>query len=191
MQDLELEGTTLGDHVTHIYDDLDEAAYITARFLRQGLIRGMRCLYFADESAIKTVSDTLIDAVVVLAAERERGALSITAVPPGSQHMLPRGPDTIAALMQEAASQAQRDGFLGLWLVADLTWMLPDGPEIQRLYGCEARLDRLVKAAPVAALCQYDQERLTQASMGAVLHSHPLMLHGNIVAPNLLYRPLP
>src|SRR5260370_4083608 len=73
----ELSKLKHGDHICLIYENPAEQMAVAVPFIIDGLDRGERCLYIADDRTIDEVVQALEAAGVDVAQERQRGALRL------------------------------------------------------------------------------------------------------------------
>ena len=184
--ELEQELTKLkqGDHICLIYDNDAEQMAVVIRFITDGLKRGERCVYIADESTFEQVIQALEAAGVNAAQEHQRGALQLLT----TQQTYLRGgqfsPQAMIDLIREWEAQTLADGFSGLRLTAEPNWFFGPEPGCDRLIEYEALLNRLPTNTKSVILCQYHQSRFGVPCIHDVLRTHPLAILGNQVCPN-------
>src|SRR5260370_12430159 len=75
--EMQLTGLKQGDHICPIYENAAEQMGVAVPFLKEGLVRGERCLYIADDQNALQIAQALEAAAVNVAHEQARGALSI------------------------------------------------------------------------------------------------------------------
>src|ERR1700726_3408416 len=66
-----------GEHACPIYETLAEQMAGAVPFLKDGLVRGERCLYVADDRTVAQIVDVLAFAGVDVTRECDRGALRL------------------------------------------------------------------------------------------------------------------
>jgi signal transduction histidine kinase len=185
----ELSKLRQGDHICTIYENTAEQMAGAVPFLKEGLARGERGLYVADDHIVKTLVQALAAAGVAVAQERERDAFWT----PTKQDSYLKGgkfdPQTMIDFLRSAQSQALADGFSGLRVVGEMTWAL--GPEVgnDRLIEFEALLNDFMANSRSIILCQYNRSRFDPAIIHDVLRTHPTAIIGDLVCPNPYYEP--
>src|SRR5438132_12368992 len=73
----QLTGLKQGDHICPIYENEAEQMAVAIPFLKEGLVRGERCLYIGDDRSVEQIAQALTAAGVDVAHEQARLALSI------------------------------------------------------------------------------------------------------------------
>jgi two-component system sensor histidine kinase UhpB len=178
-----------GDHVCRIYESKEEQLAAAVPFMKEGLARGERCLYVADDLSVEAIVGALAAAGVDVAHEREQGAL---VMPTKGDTYLQGGkfePQAMIDFLGRAETQALTDGFSGLRVAGEMTWAL--GPEIgcERLIEFEALFNNFLANSRGMFLCQYNRSRFDAAVIHDVLRTHPVAILGDLVFPNPYYEP--
>lgn len=186
----QLTGLKQGDHICPIYENAAEQMAVAIPFLKEGLVRGERCLYIADDHSAEQASQALEAAAVDVAHEQARGALSFltkreTYLKSGDEF----DPQAMIDFLRQAEGQAIADGYSGLRVLGEMTWAL--GPQItgHRLIEYEALLNRFLENSRTLVLCQYHRPRFDPAVIHDILRTHPATILGVHVCPNPYYEP--
>jgi PAS domain S-box-containing protein len=177
-----------GDHLCLFYDS-DPAEQMPALipFIRDGLSSGEQFIYIADDQAVDALSARLEQSEINVGKESDRGALKLWTRREWRQ------PGDLASAKKflqvaEFIEDASRAGFKGIRFAVEMTWTL--GPDIsaERLEHWEATLNTIfVPAFPGRIVCQYNRSRLHPDVMLAALYTHPMLILGDQVHPNLFY----
>lgn len=183
----ELSKLKHGDHICFIYENPAEQMAVTVAFIMDGLNRGDRCLYIADDRIIDEVVQALEAAGVDIGQERQRGALRFVT----NQDTFVRAgefvPQAMIDLIRQAETEALTDGFSGLRLTGEPTWSLGLEPGCDRLIEYEALLNQLPRYSKSVILCQYHHSRFGVPCIHDVLRTHPVAILGDQVCPNPHY----
>ena len=186
----QLMGLKQGDHICPIYENAAEQMAVAIPFLKEGLVRGERCLYIADDQNALQIAQALEAAAVDVAHEQARGALSIltkreTYLKSGEEF----DPQAMIDFLRQAEVQAIADGFSGLRVLGEMMWAL--GPKItgHRLIEYEALLNKSLENSRSLVLCQYNRQRFDPAVIHDILRTHPATILGVHVCPNPYYEP--
>src|SRR5437868_6601473 len=127
-----------GDHICLIYETVAEQMAGAVPFLKQGLARGERCLYVADDGAAQAIAQALAAAGVDVAHEQERGALCMLT----KQDTYLKGgefdPQAMIDFLRGAQAQALADRFSGLRSAGEMTCVLRPEIDCDRLVEYEA-----------------------------------------------------
>lgn len=178
-----------GDHTCPIYETLEEQMATAVPFIREGLARGERCLYIADERSFEQLCAALAAAGVNVEYERGRGALELVTKRDAYLKSGVFDPQEMINHLLATAKQALADGYSGLRVAGEMTWAL--GPEIgnHRLIEYEALLNRALPGSHIVMLCQYSRPRFGPAVIYDVLRTHPVAVVGHQAYPNPYYEP--
>jgi signal transduction histidine kinase len=185
----ELADLNHGTHVCPIYETPEEQLSVVVPYLQQGLNTGERCLYIADEDSIAEVVEVLARAGVEVTRERQLGALHLLSK---VQRLLPSGvfsPEEMVEFLRGAERQALADGFSGLRVAGEMTWVLELDPDCRRLIEYEASLNRHLENSQSVIICQYNRQRFSPAIIHDVLRTHPLVIFGQQSYANPYYEP--
>lgn len=178
-----------GDHVCPIYDSEAEQLGAAVPFVKEGLARGERCLYVADDCSAARILQALAAAGVDVEREQDRGSLRLLTK---RQSYLPSAtfePQEMIRFLRWEEADALAAGFAGLRVAGEMTWAL--GPETtsERLIEFEALLNRFLEGSRSVILCQYNRNRFDPAIIHDVLRTHPVAVLGDQVCPNPYYEP--
>ena len=142
-----------GDHICSIYDTEEEQLTTAAAYMADGIVRGERCLYIgATRAALQRFDAALQAAGLDAAALIERGVL--IEVTHAEAHLIGGRFDCerMLALIDDAIEQAIADGFSGLRVCGDMSWLLLDAPGSER-WGTTKRGSTRSFRAPAAPQC--------------------------------------
>jgi hypothetical protein len=85
------------------------------------------------------------------------GEVAATAVDPRVAFLEegPFDPDAMLAMFRRESAAAWEQGYRGLYLVADMDWLLPSRPSTAAIIGFEVLLDQLVAELGATVVCAY------------------------------------
>lgn len=173
-----------GSHACFLYDEEATHQQVLTTYLLDGLTRGERVVYFADEHTEAVLVDYLYRHGV--GRYLATGQLQFF---DAKQSYLPSGRfqrEVIMRLLEEQTQQAMAAGHRGLWATGEMTWALRGHPGLEQLVEYESRL-HTVFAAPACRLtgvCQYNRRRFSPHVLLDILLTHPVVAIGAEVAPN-------
>jgi PAS domain S-box-containing protein len=177
-----------GDHPGMVYQTTAEKMSAIIPFIKEGLTKGGYCVYVADESTVGEVADALRASGIDVAEERERGCLHFL-----TKLEYRRQPELKLEVMSEVVcgmiGQALGKGCAGLWLAVEMAWTLEPGVDHEKLLQWEALINTLQEESPAVGLCLYNRRRMAPPVLHAALLTHPQMVLGDQVHPNLYYEP--
>ncbi len=151
-----LAGVRPGHHVCCSFGSDDQHRAVVGRFGSEAIARGDRLIYLADRSDEASIRCYLDEAGVDSAAGLASGQIDLRAF--GNTNMVDGSFDPerqIAELGVERA-RAKADGFAGLALVGEMSWVVGRPREADRIATYEREVGRIFSAADVTAVCQYD-----------------------------------
>lgn len=180
----EISDISLHDHACLIYDT--ELAWFSAviPFIVSGLSRGERCICCVGKSADEVLSKMRQENIDIKLSI-DNGALIML-----DEHKLYLrnglfNPSEMIFFTKEAVELASKDGFNGLRVASDMSWMLDnDNIDISSMMKYEAMLNDLMPSNDIAALCQYDSLKFSPNVIRDVIRTHPFIVHMGSVHKN-------
>jgi PAS domain-containing protein len=182
-----VEGLGFHDHLCLIYETPEEQFAAVVPFVRVGLERRERCVYVADENTSGEVLERMEKGGVDIKAALAKGALSVISK---KEAYLKQGyfdPDWMIGFLKEAADSAKADGYTGLRVTGEMTWMLGGDPGSERLIEYESKLNYFFPENDVLAICQYNIGRFSPEIIMDVIRTHPLVIYRGQVCKNFYY----
>jgi len=184
-----IEKLGLHDHLCLLFRTREEEFAAVVPFLRQGLERGERCVYIVDENTADEVLRALTDDGVDAAAAVESGALVVITK---RESYLKNGyfdPDLMIRFLEGSARQAKSLGYSALRVTGEMTWALGAEPGVDKVLEYEAKLNDVIRRGDLEVLCQYNLARFGPAVIKEVIHTHPYVISGGVVAKNPFFIP--
>ncbi|MEU5528908.1 MEDS domain-containing protein [Micromonospora chersina] len=163
----------LGDHVCWTHGDEGEALDAVGRFAAAGLRLGHKVVCFTETSPPQAVR-ARVDAVGVpteaaVAAGQLRIVPAVEVYPSGGRPT----PESMVAKVIDEVDRARHEGYPGIRLSGDMTWVLRSGTTLDDLRRYETALNPLFLDGRVAGLCLYDRRIFPADGMRAVAAAHP------------------
>jgi PAS domain S-box-containing protein len=188
---LEQELTKLkhGDHICSIYENEAEQLAASIPVIVEGLARGERCIYIADNLTVEEIVQALRAAGVDVERERQRDALRLLTRADTCIRTGEFAPQAMIDFIRQAEAEALADGFSGLRQMGEMSWVLGSEPGCDRLIEFEALVNRLLINSKIVGLCQYKRSRFDVACIHDVFRTHPLVILCDQVFPNPHYEP--
>jgi len=181
------ESFPAGTHMCLIYSQESERRKIIGKFLESGLLAQEKVAYFADTLSPEEVRSWLLNMGIDLP---ESDGFSIT---DAVKTYSPSGnfvPETMLNTLREFYGQAKRSGYPNARVSGEMSWALKGIPGSERLMEYEALVNEVLITHPVTAICQYDANRFSGATILDVLKVHPMMVvHGQIVQNPFYMKP--
>ncbi|MBI4495199.1 MAG: MEDS domain-containing protein [Chloroflexi bacterium] len=178
-----------GDHLCLIYEEPAEQMAAVIPFVQDGLARGERCVYIADDRTVDEVHSALEAVGVDVPGLSARGALALLTKRDAYLRSGSFDPEAMIAFLRQAVADALEAGFTGLRATGEMTWALGHEVGCDRLIEYEALLNDFFPGSRALAICQYNRRRFLPAIVHDVLRTHPIAILGDQVCPNPRYEP--
>lgn len=178
-----------GQHACLLYDRQDDPLAVVAPFIAAGLRAGERCYFVTGELDPARIERSLAAAGIDVALQVERKALVLAS---RWELSFPDGefdPAAMIGFVRQAIGQTLSEGFTGLRIIAEMTWLLQQGVGANKLIHFEALGNHLFPDEPLVALCMYDRARFPAAVCHDALRAHPWVAVGETTYDNLYYEP--
>jgi PAS domain S-box-containing protein len=182
-----VEGLGFHDHLCLIYETPEEQFAAIVPFVQVGLARGEKCVYVADDNTSGEVLEQMKKGGVDTDSALATGALSVITK---TEAYLKQGyfdPDWMIRFLKEAADAARVDGYTGLRVTGEMTWVLGGDPGSDRLIEYEAKLNYFFPENNALAICQYNIGRFSPQLIMDVIRTHPLVIYRGQVCRNFYY----
>jgi PAS domain S-box-containing protein len=178
-----------GDHACFIYNNEQEYQAVLVPFVRAGLEQRQRVLYIHDMRSPENVSATLRAAGVDIdhAEFREQ----VVFVP--AKQMYARGAgyswDRVLDQLHAMTAMALADGWSGLRVTSEMTWVLRKTQGTERLLAQEGRMGRFFRESAALGMSQFDRGKFPAEALLDVLLAHPVAVLGTEAVHNFYYTP--
>ena len=144
-----------------------------AVMIRLKLKENHRCLYLNSVPMVVGLRSYLYAGGVDVPKEIMKGSLVLSSA---TGHLVNGSFSTerMLGLLNDAAEQAQRDGYRGLLATGDVSWEFGPERDFSKLLEYEWRLEELFrKHQTMLGICQYHLDMLPPEAVGHGLLSHP------------------
>lgn len=170
-----------GDHACLVCASDDERWNLVSAYVRGGLERGERTVYVTAEHTEEQVRRALAldarhDELVVVPAKGARDGRT------GRLDYVER-----LGAWADRAHAAVAEGFSGLRLAIDMTWLDAVDLSLDQLVEYERRGTHVLRSAPGTALCIYDERRFHSHTLARAGHAHHVRL-GDVAARTPVFR---
>jgi signal transduction histidine kinase len=186
---LQIRRLRQGDHACLLYETPEEQRAAIVPFFREGLARGERCLWIADDRTLDEVKGFLFDAGIDVSAEVGRGAFRLLTKRDTYLKDGAFDPRAMIEALGETLQETLAEGFTGLRGSGEMTWALGDEKGCDRAIEYEALLNDFFPGKPFTAICQYNRNRFPPNTVLDVLRTHHYAVLGELVCPNLYFEP--
>ena len=177
-----------GTHICYLYNDDEERRRILPQFARHALLEHECFKYIADVPDAAGLPRVMNELDLRSAERGLPGHIDIATTCEG---YFPDGrfnPDAMLARLRSAYQECLSAGGAGARFSGEMSWALRGIPGADRIIECEARINDLVREAPVTVMCQYDLRKFDGATMFDVMNVHPVLIVGGHILRNPFYR---
>ncbi|WP_436347787.1 MEDS domain-containing protein [Natronorubrum sp. FCH18a] len=178
------------DHFALLYENRDDQFASAIPFISQGLERGERCLYVADDNSRADVLTAMREYGIDVDAALESGALSVLKPADTYRRTGEFDRTTMLEFWEESLEQATDEGgYTGLRAAAEMTWAIDGETTADELAEYEAVLNSLYEDDEYVVMCQYNRERFPVSVIHDVIKTHPYIVADGTVSQNFYYTP--
>jgi signal transduction histidine kinase len=178
-----------GDHLCMIYENVEDQMAAVVPFIRDGIRRGEKCVYVADDLTLDRVADELAKGGVDVGEAVGWGSLDLVTKREAYLKSGSFDPGGMVEFLGSAVEKAAQEGFTGFRVTGEMTWALGSECGCERIIEYEALLGNFFPGSKATAICQYNRNRFPASTIRDVLRTHPLAIVGNQVCQNLFYEP--
>ncbi len=175
------------NHVCLIYDNEEQRRKIVSEYLAAGLKRGEFVGYFSDVTPSEDIRAWLKEAGADIPKAEEDGSFGIVkaedAYCPSGRFVPQEVLDRVAARY----TMLKKTGYSGSRVTGEMTWVLRDIPDANRLLEYEVGLNMITDPFPHIGMCQYDARLFDGAMLFKVLQVHPYMIAQGKIVRNPYY----
>lgn len=165
-----------GDHACWVYDSDESHRATLIPYIREGLARGERVLYFHFRQDPAAILDALREAGEPVDDLVARGALVMQEA---TAAYLAGGSFDAAAMVAgfaAGAAAAVEDGFTGLRAAGETEWLVPEHLEAETAAAYEFACAAAFGGAPLTGLCGYDARYCDPLVLQSVEAVHPVRI---------------
>lgn len=174
-------------HLCLIYDNEEQRRKIVSEYLAAGLKQGEFVRYFADTTSPEDVRTWLSESGIDLPKAEAEGAFGIVkaedAYCPGGRLV----PEEVLDRAVARYNMLKETGYTGSRVTGEMTWVLRDILDADRLLEYEIGLNLIANPFPRIGMCQYDARRFDGAMLFKVLQVHPYMVAQGQIVRNPFY----
>jgi two-component system cell cycle sensor histidine kinase/response regulator CckA len=184
-----VEDLRTGDHASFIYDGEQEHRAVLVPFVRAGLEQRQRVVYLHDTRTPQTLAAMLSEGGVDVDRAQALGQLVFA---PAKQ-LYTRGGgysfDGVLDKMHAMAAMALADGWSGLRLTTEMSWVLRQTQGTERLLEQAGRLGSFFRGSAALGLSQFERNHFPAEALLDVLLSHPVAVLGTEAVHNFYHTP--
>ncbi len=98
-------------------------------------------------------------------------------------------PESMLHFLKETVDSAKAEGYKALRATGEATWLVHNYPGVERFMEYEAKLNNFCLENDILAVCQYNSSRIPPDIILNCIHTHPIVMHGDLVCKNAYYIP--
>lgn len=179
----------LGDHLCFIYQTDEEHKQVLTSYIEDGFSSNHQVLYITDLNNDNGTKHNFLGRDI-----------SKDLFPNENQFLIKSyketysldgffEPEKMIDLLQDQTDQALKQGFNGLRITGEMSWIFHDLIPKEKLVGYEAMLNLFFQDNPAMALCQYDKRLFNATFLLEIIKTHPYVVLGTQVYENYYYLP--
>jgi hypothetical protein len=162
-----------GDHACLTFSDGEERLDLVAAFVRDGLRTGLKVVCWTDSIEPRGLVEALAARSVRHGAALRRGQLIIASA---GGSLIDEGRASATAMVKVLAGElerAQREGYPGLRVTADMCWATRPRAAAEELLAFETAAAGLFTDGRLCLICQYDRDSFDAVTLAFAAKTHP------------------
>src|SRR6056297_159844 len=176
----------IGDHLVMLYRNGDTERIIAA-YVAASLMRNERCMYIKGDTDTEIMLLNLSELVDYKQAIKDGQLFILDKSEAYSKHGA-FVPDRMIELLQNEANKAIDNGYSGLSVTGEISWVLDYEDGRERIIEYEWKLnDRVFGYYPVTALCRYNLDNFSPSMIKSIIELHPYIFYENQINENPYY----
>jgi hypothetical protein len=187
---LPVDGISRGDHVCAVYDGRAAQEELVTEFVRAGLQRHERVVYFAGDAVPERVIGVLDAGGISTGEPLAQGQLVVVPLEERSPNGQSFDPTNRIAGMHAAIDAALAEGYSGLRATGE-HWTTRELPSEEILAEYEAGVGELCASRSAVGLCQYDSSRCDSRMLDRMRALHGHVVQNPLVSRDELLRIIP
>lgn len=179
----------LGDHFSFVYQDEEQLFSVIIPFFIKGLSLNHKCIYIIDKTSKQKIIDEFMKKKVNLSNFITSGQFLILN---SAETYLKDGyfdPDRMINVLRETEKNTLKEGYSGLRVTGEISWILSGAKGSDRLIEYESRLCSFFSGSKTAAICQYNEKELKPELLAESIHCHPELIFYGKRCENLYFSP--
>lgn len=175
-----------GEHMVILYDREEEMVEYLAAYIHSSLIHNKRCIYITNDEMDETV---VLEKIEYLSLGMEQDGDFIVLNKEEAYSKEGRfNPDKMIEFLRRLAEEAVADGYSGLAITGEISWVLDyeDGRELIIEYEWKLN-EQIFDRYPVTALCRYNMTKFSDEMIINIIQLHPYLIWKNTMHENPFY----
>ena len=173
--DMQITELTVNDHACLTFGEAAELLDLTAAFIRDGLLAGLKVVWVTDLARARVVSELAGRGIAVEPA-LSAGQLAPVGWEDGLLGEQGFAVDRAVGWLTSQMKACRDDGRPGLLVAVDMGWALRPVPGVEQLAEFEKGIAAVLPGTAASVLCQYDRERFDPVTLASVAgwHTHSM-----------------
>ncbi|HPQ48255.1 MAG TPA: MEDS domain-containing protein [Clostridia bacterium] len=177
------------EHMVVLYNQDSEITGLLVEYIRVNLEKNIRCIYIKGDTDTKAIIRGL-RAVVDYNSVVESKQLIIL----DHNESYAKGgifePDMMISTLVGEARKSKSDGFDGLAITGEISWLLDFKGGFEKIMEYEWKLNELLFSKyPVSSICRYNMTKFSDEMIINIIQVHPFIILDNDVYENPFYVP--
>lgn len=177
-----------GSHILQLYNKLQEVSPVASQLFFDGVHHNEKCIAIAPDACCSEINDLLTKADAYTSA-LEKGQVAYYTESSSFLDASRLNPYKMLARHQTCIAQALREGWRGVRIVIDMSWLARGAATPQEIMKYEAACDAVFtfQNAPVIVLVAYDYAKIPGELVVEMLRLHPIAVVGKYIKRNPYY----
>ena len=184
-----LRNIKLGEHYCCIYKTREEQLSILIPYITDGIEQNQKCVYIFDETKKEDFQKELERRGMDVQAHLESKQLVFLTKTDAYLKGGSFDPDRMFELLASIQDEAIKEGFDGLRVTGEMTWVFSKAPGVERLIEYETKLNYFLPKSKTIAICQYNEGKFSPKTLLEVVYTHPYIFMHNRGVKNPFHIP--
>ena len=153
-------------------------------FIIGGLESNKKCFYIIDENIQKSLTKAFADTGYNIAKTVKSKQLVFYTKKETYTKDGYFEAEKMVNLLKETEKQALEEGYLGIRVIGEMTWVLANLNDLEKLIEYENLLNSFLPDSKVSAICQYNEQLFDKNVLIEIVATHPTVIINGVVYKN-------
>ncbi len=178
-----------GDHMVLLYNEEKEVVETIVSYINASLLRNEKCIYITGDANTQIIID-LLNETINYEYYIDRGQFVILNQKDAYSKSGIFVPDKMISLLIAETNNAISEGYNGVSISGELSWVLQYEDGIERIIEYEWKLNEYVfNNAKLSAICRYNMKKFSDEMIINIIQLHPYLIWKNQIHENPFYIP--
>ena len=178
-----------GNHLVLLYEETEEMISIISKYIINSLQKNEKCIYVDSDEEKSLILEKISQKI-----NSEDYLLNGQLVFLDKSNAYSEGgefnPSKMIGLLKKMSLEAINDGYDGISITGELSWVLKYGDGIDRIIEYEWKLnEEIFGRFPISAICRYNMNQFNDETLINVIQLHPFIIYKNRINENPFYLP--